>query len=311
MKRWAAAHTEIDPREPWELEVDEHTARAQAPSGLRGFPYRPRRAEDVPEGALAELKAAVRAGDIQDLLVVPCQARPAHGGRSGRQLLTPVTVLGAGPGGVALWVGAPARPGVRVVVPAEQVAAVETMHILLYARLTILAADARLSLRYNAVAAHDVQPLIRALRHRIARTSRGALPRNRVPAAELPYKWRRLLASDAVRLEGGEPVVVVAGSLPVPRRAEPAYGAVALTARELIVLVDPVHAERGGGRYGVDAHHIPRSRIEDLCADGPLLRVRSCGADLQLPLGEEVSGQAVQAFARYVPSAGVRQPEGQ
>ncbi|MFF7639848.1 hypothetical protein [Streptomyces canus] len=240
--------------------------------------------------------------DLKNLLVIPSQTRPARPGRSRLQVLTPPSVLGFGPGGVALWVGAPDRPGVQVVICSGQVAAIETVHILLYARLTVLAADARLSVRYNAVAERELQPLVLALRRRVAAAERE-LPPAPAALAALPYKWRRLLASDAVRLETGEQVAAVAGPLPVPRRAEPAYGAVVLTARELVTLADPVSVERAGGRYGVDTHYIPRDRIETVRADGQGLGVRACGTDIALPLGEDLAHRAVAAFARHVPVA--------
>lgn len=288
MKRGVAVGVDLDPREPWEMEVDEDTARAQALTGIRGFPYCPRRAEDTPSGAAVALREAVGTGGLADLLVVPAQARPARSGRSRRQVLT-------------LWVGPPARPGVQVAVSAREVAAIETVHILLYARLTILAPQTRLSIRYNAVAEHELQPLVRALRRRITGSAQDGLPYDVRPDSGLPYKWRRLLASDIARLDDGETVAAVAGPVPGPRRSEAAFGAVVLTARELVVLADPVQAERAGGRYGVDAHHIPRARIESLSAEGPLLRVQALGVDLRLPLGEDLSGRAAKLFAGYLP----------
>jgi hypothetical protein len=78
---------------------------------------------------------------------------------------------------------------------------------------------------------------------------------------------------------------------------------VVLTPRELVVLADPVHADRTGGRHGVDTYSVPRARIEQVRADGPLLRIRVCEADLQLPLGEELSARVVHAFARHLPIA--------
>ena len=81
-------------------------------------------------------------------------------------------------------------------------AAIETAQILLYARLTVLAADARLNPHYNAVAKHELHPLV------------------------LAYKWRRLLTSDVALLGDGDPAVAVAGALPVPRRSQAAYAAV-------------------------------------------------------------------------------------
>lgn len=299
-RRRGTARAALDPREPWELEVDEPTARAHASTGLRGFPYRPRRLEDVPEGAQAALCDAVGAEGLGDLIVVPGQSRPTASARGRRHVLTPQSVLGLGPGGMALWVGAPARPGVRAVVAAPEVAAIEAMHILLYARLTVLARDVRLSVRYNAVAEHDVHPLVLALRRRASIPVPG-LPSGRVPDAGLAYKWRRLLVTDAVRLDGGESAAVVAGPLPVPRRAEPAYATAVLTARELVILADPLHADSTGGRYGVDVHHIPRAGIEHIRAGGPVLRVRARGADLVLPLGEELSGRVAEVFGPHLP----------
>lgn len=292
---------DLDPREPWEQDIDEATARAQAPTGLRGFPYRPRRLQDIPDGALAALRDAVRAEGMGNLLVVPPQARPARSGRSRTQLLTPASVLGFGPYGAALWVGPPtARPGVQVVVPAQHVSAVETVHILLYARLTIRAAGAWLTVRYNAVADRELRPLVQALRRRTADALQD-LPATPALEGGLPYKWRRLLTSDEARLDDGEPMAAVAGRLPTSRRADPAYAAVVLTPHELIVLADPVHADPTGGHYGLDSHYLPRAGVEQLHADGPLLRIRVRGTDLAMPLGEQLANCAVDTFARYLP----------
>ncbi|MFD3310608.1 hypothetical protein [Streptomyces sp. NPDC058694] len=300
-RRRPAVRPMLDLLEPWEEEVDEQAARVQVLTGIRGFPYRPRRVEDVPGDALAALRRAVGIRGVEDLFVVPAQARPGRGGGR-RQILTPASVLGFGPGGVAMWVGAPALPGVRVVLRPEQVAAIETAHILLYARLTILATDARLNIHYNAVADHELRPLLLALRRRVAGTELE-LPAAPEPNAGLPYKWRRLLSSGAACLDDGDTVVAVAGALPVPRWAEAAYAAVVLTSRELVVLADPVHADGAGARHGVDTHCIPRARIEQIRADGQFLRVRVGGADLQLPLGGELAARVVDAFARHLPTA--------
>lgn len=288
--------------EPWEQEVDEQTAHAHVLTGVHGLPYRPRRVANVPGGALGALRQAVGTEDVEDLLVVPAQARPGRLAGSRLQILTPASVLGFGPGGVALWAGAPALPGVRVVLRPQQVAVIETAQILLHARLTILATDARLNLHYNAVAGHELHPLLLSLRRRVAGTELD-LPDAPLPHAGLPYKWRRLLTSDAASLADGEPIAAVAGALLVPRRSAAAHAAVALTPRELVVLADPVRADRTGGRHGVDTRCIPRARIEQVRADGPLLRVRVCGADLELPLGEELSARVGHAFARHLPTA--------
>ncbi|MFE9645532.1 hypothetical protein ACFYO0_15780 [Streptomyces sp. NPDC006365] len=300
LRRRPAARPRLELLEPWEQEVDEQTARAHTRTGIRGFPYRPRRAEDVPGGALEALRQTVGIRDFRDVFVVPAHTRPGRLGGSRLHLLTPAGVLGFGPGGVALWVGAPAEPGVRVALRPEQVAAIEMAHALLYARLTILATDARLNIHYNAVAEHELHPLVLSLRRRVAPTELD-LPDAPVPNTGLPYKWRLLLTSPTARLNDGDPVAVVAGPLPVPLRSDPAYAAVVLTPRELVVLADPVHTDRSGGRHGLDTHCIPRTRIEQVRMDGPLLRVRVCGADLQLPLGERLSARAVHAFARHLP----------
>lgn len=299
-RRRPAVRPRLDLLEPWEQEVDEETARAHLLTGARGLPYRPRSVEDVPGGAFAALREAVGAGDAEHLFVAPAQTRPGRLGGSRLQILTPTRVLGFGPGGVALWVGAPALPGVRAVLRPQQVAAIETAQILLYARLTILAADARLDLHYSAVAKHELHPLVRSLRRRAATTELD-LPDASDVQGGLPYKWRQLLASDAVLLGDGDPVAAVAGALPVPRRSAAAYAAVLLTPRELVVRADPVHGGRTGDHHGVDTHFIPRTRIEQVRAEGPLLRVRVGEADLHLPLGEDLSARVVHAFGRHLP----------
>jgi len=315
-RRRSAERPRFDLLEPWEQVVDEPTARAHTPSGVHGLPYRPRRTEDLPDGAFGELRRAVGADGAQQLIVLPARIRHGHlgdsrngGGR--RPILTPAGVLGFGPGGVALWIGAPALPGVRVALEPRQVAAIGTTQVLLDSRLTILAAHARLDVHYNAVAERALLPLVRNLRRHAARSTPDLppdLPDAPVPNAELPYKWRQLLASDAVRLDAGEPVAVVAGALPVPKGSEAAYAAVVLTPRELVVLADPLDTDATGGRHGVDTHFVPRANIEEVRDDGPLLRVRVQGADLQLPLGRQLSTRTVRAFAHQLPIAAQQSP---
>jgi hypothetical protein len=300
-RRRPAVRPRLDLLEPWEQEAGEEAVRAHVLPGVGGLPYRPRRFEEVPAGASAALREAVGAAGPRDLFVAPAQSRPGRLGRQGLQILTPVRVLGFGPGGVALWVGAPAEPGVRAVLRPQRVAVIETAQILLQARLTILAADLRLNLHYSAVGEQALRPLVASLRRRAADLGMS-LPAASISGVGLPYKWRRLLAADLALLSDGDPVAAVAGALPVPRRTEAAYAVVALTPRELVVRTDPVSGHAAGGRHGVHTYFVPRARIERVRADGPLgLRIRVGGADLRLPLGEDLSARVVDAFAQHLP----------
>ncbi|MET7775007.1 hypothetical protein ABZU94_08695 [Streptomyces mirabilis] len=235
------------------------------------------------------------------MLVIPAQARPVGLGHSPRQILTPTSALGFGTAGVALWVETTPQPGVRVVIPFQQVAAVGTEHILLSARLTIRSTAARLTARYNAVADDQLRPLMLDLRRRTA-VCAAELPTASDLGMELPYKCRRLLEGHTPRLYDGEPV---AGRLPVPRRTEPAHAVVALTVGKLVVLTDPVHsaALTVGDLLGVDAHHIPRAGIETVRVAGASLRVLSRRVNLELPLGADLATGVVEAFAGYLPVA--------
>lgn len=298
-----ADRRELDPPDPWEQEIDQHTARSLVPEGLRSFPYRPQRAQDIPRGALPVLREAVNIEDVHDVLVIPAQARPAGLGRNRRLVLTPASVLGFGTDGAALWVDTPGWPSVAAVIRAEQVAAVETVHILLFARLTISSATARLNIRYNAVADDQLRPLVLGLRRRVAETEL-AVPAGVEPGVDLPDKWERLVAGSVPRLFPEEPIAAVAGVLPTSRRAGLAHAAVALTPRELSILTDPIHADpsAAGPQYGVDAYHIPRARIESLHAEGVTLLVRANGADLPLSLGKDLASRAAEAFAGHLPA---------
>lgn len=94
-RRRRAARPKPDLLEPWETEVDERTARAHIHSGVHGFPYGPRRIEDVPDGAFAALRRAVGATDLRHLFVVPARTRPGRLGGGRPQILTPTGVLGS------------------------------------------------------------------------------------------------------------------------------------------------------------------------------------------------------------------------
>lgn len=175
---------ELDPPEPWERPL---TADAAARRGAGGaeHPYVPLRWHDVPTGAAQALQAACGAWRLDQLFVVPASARRLVGRRD-RWVATPAQVLGLADG-AALWVDTDPEPGVVAAIALDELAAIDHVQILLYARLTFLAPDRRLTVRYNAVARHALEDELAAVR---AAAAGYPLP---VPSDEPPpalaHKW--------------------------------------------------------------------------------------------------------------------------
>ncbi len=277
---------EHDPPEPWEPLISRAEIRRLAQDNIAGRPFRPRRPDDVPPGAVEALAHECGAQELDQLFVIPSSPRLAGEGR--RWVETPTQVLGFGHHGVGLWVDATPTPGVHRVIPHADLAAIVDERILLYGRLSFLAGNQALRVRYNTVSRWHLQPALASLRRLVA-TQPGPVPDVEPP--KLTHKWRVITASETVRPAAGEKVAVFFGSHRThPRRpARPAL--LAVTSRELIVVRQPYDR----ADYGADALYVSRQRIEQLEAERSTLRLRTAGAHLELLLDDALAAAALSA----------------
>jgi hypothetical protein len=198
-------------------------------------------------------------------------------------------VLGFGDRGVGLWVDAPSAPGVQRVIPHADLSAIADECVLLYGRLSFLAGDQALRVRYNTVSRWYLWPALASLRRSVA-TQPGPVPD--VAPPKLPHKWRVISNSDAVRPAAGEKVAMYFGSHRRVRRKRALPALLAVTSRELIVVRQPF-GDRAG--YGSDALYVSRQRIEQLEAERSMLRLRTAGAHLELLLDDGLAAAALSA----------------
>ncbi len=276
---------ELDPPERWERPLTADAAVRRSAGGAE-HPYVPLHWRDVPAGAAQALQAACGAWRLDQFFVVPASARRLVGRRD-RWVATPAQVLGLADGGAALWVDTDPEPGMVTAIALDYLAAVDHVQILLHARLTLLAPDRRLTLRYNAVARHALEDELAAVR---AAAAGYPLP---VPSDEPPpalaHKWAHLLSSPAICLAPDDPTVARAGELAADR-GEPSTVLLALTPRELIIARDPDATALGGASpYGHDILAVPRRQLQGVARIDSGARLRAGGVDVDIGLSPSLT----------------------
>jgi hypothetical protein len=279
-----------DPAESWELPYSE----SEEGSYYRGvydlFPYRPRREQDVPEGALESLKESCVLQGLRQLFLIPRAIRAT--GCADQKVISPGSVLGIGTRAVGLWTGEPG-PGVKVLIPLERLSAIEDVTILLYGRLSFFSFSQRLTIRYNTLARASLKPALLALRERLAGPPLP-LPPEEPEIIELPLKWRRLLRSPQLRFREGAPVAFRFAVTPRSSRDDiDRAQLLVLNPHELLYLRDPLEASHN---YGEDSLIVPRPRITRVRAREKYLEVASNGSRLSLTMAPELR----EAAARWL-----------
>src|SRR5208337_3810248 len=152
------------------------------------FPFTPRRAEDIAEGALESLNEICGIEGLRQVFILPRAARTT--GLGEQKVISPGSVLGIGTRAVGLWTEKP-EPGVKVAIPLERLSAIEDVTILLYGRLSFLSFGGRLTIRYNTLARFALEPALLDLRKRLG-GSPQPLPREDERSPVLPIKWECL-----------------------------------------------------------------------------------------------------------------------
>jgi len=274
----AAPRFSVDPAEKWEVFLTEKDSLSYFEGTYASRPFTPRRFQDLPDGSWEALADPCGIDDLHQVLVIPWAVRPVGLGR--REVISPNSVLAVGTRAVGLWTEKP-EPGTKVIIPVEQVAALEDVIILLYGKLSFIPFSQRLTIRYNTVCRRGFEPALVELRKRLAGTPRH-LAKVDVPASNLSYKWKNILNSAAVQLIQGAGVEYEFASIPRrTRRGSERFQLVALTPYELVILSDP---ESDYLRYGEDSYIIPRGKLESVKSAEEGLEVLSNGTRLVLPV---------------------------
>jgi hypothetical protein len=279
---------ELDPREPWEWPLTADAAGRRGAGGAE-HPYVPLRRHDVPAAAAQALAAACGAWRLDQLFVVPASARRLVGRRE-RWIATPAQLLGLADGGAALWIDTPPTSGVVTAIALDELAAIDHVQILLYARLTFLAPDRRLTVRYNAIARHTLEDELAPVRAAAAGYPSPVPSSERPPA--MAHKWAHLVHSPAICLAPGGPTIARIGELPSDRGEPPTTVLVALTPCELIVARDPDATKLGGALpYDHDILAVPRRQLQRVERTDSGARLHAGGIDLDVVLSPSLTDE--------------------
>src|SRR5260370_41566962 len=162
--------------EEWEQAFGADLRPHRIPAGLPDAPMPPAYLARLLAGARAALNEGIGRYGLADLLILPCAARHASLLRR-RFVYTPLCVLGVGERAVALWVQAPPEPGIRVMVPFGEIAAIRRHTRGTVRQLLVTGPAGRLPVRYDVAGDAGMNALIRRLRRR------GAGPPAPGPAA--------------------------------------------------------------------------------------------------------------------------------
>jgi hypothetical protein len=256
--------------EEWEQTLDADLLHHLIPAWQFPGMRRPRDVNDLPAGAQAALADGIGRHGLEDFLIVP-PAERTYGWQRRRRIYAPPCVLGLGERAVALWAQALPAPGIRVLVPLSEIAAIAQQADRTRRRLLVTGRTGRLPVRYDA--ASDI--LMDAWTHRLRRRAAGE-------PAPVPADYpdirddRRPVCEPAALGLDAEDDVVIAGR---PGRRG---GLFAVTPRELVILRSVPSANPPGRR--ADSLYVPRRAIEDAGIRSGSLVLRSAGVDLRIGL---------------------------
>ncbi len=288
----------VDAAESWEQPVARASVSRHDPTAAIGRFVHPTSDADLPPGVQRTLRFTCGSLPLDRTLTVPPSARPID--RSClRYVASRVQVLGFGERGTGLWVEGRGKDPVAIV-HTDRIAVVEDVSVLCYRRLSVRAADARLSVRYVPDAHGSLSGPILWLRHRIRGDVRGDLPwqgLRPVGSARVPDAWHGV--ADAVVDEAGKAgAAMLFGLAPATADGFPRGALVALTASELIVLAEPDDPPAGAAWPQLLV--MPRRLLQSARPDDDRLVLRAGGVDRSIRLGKCFS----EAAAELVECAG-------
>ncbi len=282
----------VDAAEGWEQPVARAAVSRQDPTAHIGRFVLPASDADLPPGVQRTLRFTCGSLPLDRTLMIPSSARPID--RSClRYVASRVQVLGFGERGTGLWVEARGKDPVAIV-PTDRIAVIEDVSVLCYRRLSIRAADARLSVRYVPDAHASLGGPIAWLRHRIRGDARGDLPwqgLRPVGSARVPETWRGV--AEAVADESGRSgAAMLFGLAPSAGDGFPRGALVALTPGELIVLAEPDDPPVAAAWPQLLV--MPRRLLQSAHPDDDRLVLRAGGVDRSIRLGNRFSAAAAE-----------------
>jgi hypothetical protein len=286
----SASRREHDPPESWEtiavLGGDDPGAHS-----VTVLPYFPGRWCDVPPGAAEALESTCGAWRLDQLFVVPATTRRLVWDPE-PCVSTPMQVVGLAEERVALWVDAEPRARVVATLTLDELAAVDHAQIGAYVRLTLVAPDRRLTVRYDPVARHEFETVLSGLR---AVAGGCPLPVPATPPPDLPHEWAHLVHSSAITPRAG---TLRLGELE-SHAGRPRAALVALTPYELVVAREPDPDLLG--RFtpsGHDVLAIPRRQLIRAEIAAPGVRILAGHVEIDLALPQPLAAHVVDLVRR-------------
>jgi len=194
---------------------------------------------------------------------------------------------------VALWVQALPAPGIRVLVPLSEIAAIGQQANGTRRQLLVTSRTGRLSVRHDAARDTVMDGWTRRLRKRTAGEP-ASVPADYHGIRDVTHDRRRTFTPVALGLDSGDDGVI-AGR---PGRAGRTTCLLAVTPCELVILRSAPSANPPGLR--ADSLCVPRRAITDADIRSGSLVLRSAGADLRVGLRSRKAVAAASAWLEQV-----------
>jgi hypothetical protein len=283
--------------EEWEQTLGADLLHHLIPAARLPGMRRPPDVNELPAGAQAALADGIGRHGLEDLLIVP-PAERTYGWQRRRCIYAPPCVLGLGERAVALWVQALPAPGIRVLVPLNEIAAIAQQASGTRRRLLVTGRTGRLPVRYDAANDLFMDAWTRRLRRRAAGEPAP------VPAdyPGIRDDRRRTFEPATLGLDSDDDVVIAGRS---GRRA----CLLAVTPREVVILRSAPSANPPGRR--AESLYVPRRAIENARIRSGSLLLRSAGADLRIGLRSRKAVAAASAWLEPVLNDDDRSDTGQ
>ena len=283
--------------EEWEQTLDADLLHHLIPAARLPGMRQPPDVNELPAGAQATLADGIGRHGLEDLLIVP-PAERTYGWQRRRCIYAPPCVLGLGERAVALWVQALPAPGIRALVPLNEIAAIAQQASGTRRRLLVTGRTGRLPVRYDAANDLFMDAWTRRLR-------RGAAGEPAPVPADYPGirddRWRTFEPA-TLGLDPDDDVVIAGRP---GRRA----CLLAVTPRELVILRSAPSANPPGRR--AESLYVPRRAIENARIRSGSLLLRSAGVDLRIGLRSRKAVAAASAWLEQVLNDDDRSDTGQ
>jgi hypothetical protein len=278
--------------EEWEQTLDADLLHHLIPAGQLPGMRRPLNVNELSAGAQMALADGIGRHGLEDLLIVP-PAERTYGWQRRRRIYAPPCVLGLGERAVALWVQALPAPGIRILVPLSEIAAIAWQASGMRRQLHVTGRAGRLSVRYNAASDTFMEAWTRRLRTRTAGDPEP-VPADYPGIRDVTHGRRRAFTPAALRLDSDDDVAISGQPGRPGRRA----CLLAATPRELVILRSAPSANPFGRR--ADSLYVPRRAIEDADVRSGSLVLRSAGVDLRVGLRSRKAVAAASAWLGQV-----------